>query len=273
MGAMAPETPRSARAATAARLPRRLKERHQHRVMHVPAPAWILAGAVSTQCASALAVHAFEQVGPVGIAWGRIVFAAVVLVLATGVLRQARPSRSALLKVGVFGIALAAMNTTFYLSIDRIPLGVAVTLEFWGPIAVAIATSHRRIDLAWAALAVFGVVLLGGGVSGAAAAGVAFALAAGGCWACYIVVGRRVAGVFPGASGLALAMVVAALVLAPFGLVIAGEQLANPTALAYCAAVGVLASAIPYGLEQFAMRRVPARTFSVLLALHPAVAA
>jgi inner membrane transporter RhtA len=187
----------------------------QQHALRIPAPAWILAGAISTQLAGALAVHAFRQVGPVGIAWGRIVFAAIALVVATGAFRIARPSRSALRYVAVFGVALAAMNSFFSLAIDRIPLGPAVTIEFWGPIAVAIATSRRRIDLVWAALALLGVVLLGGGLhTGGETAGVAFALAAGACWIVYILVGRRVAATFEGATGLALAMVVAAVVLA-----------------------------------------------------------
>jgi inner membrane transporter RhtA len=229
---------------------------------------------VSTQLAGALAVHAFRQVGPVGIAWGRIVFAAIALVLATRAFRIARPSRASLRSVVIFGVALAAMNSLFYLAIDRIPLGPAVTIEFWGPIAVAIATSHRRVDLVWAALALFGVLLLGGGLhTGGETAGVLLALGAGACWIVYILVGRRVAGSFEGATGLALAMVVAAVVLAPLGLVVAGSQVVHGQAVGYCAAIGILGSAIPYGLEQAAMRRVPARTFSVLLALHPAVAA
>jgi inner membrane transporter RhtA len=242
----------------------------RRRALGVPAPLWIVAGAISTQLASALAVHAFRQIGPVGLAFGRIAFAAAVLAVVIGIPHVDAASRRV---VAVFGVALAAMNTCFYLGIDRIPIGPAVTLEFWGPIAVAVATTRRRADLVWVALALLGVGLLGGGFGGSQPAGVAWCLLAGGCWAVYIVAGRRVAARFSGASGLAPAMVVGAVALAPFGIAAAGRELLEPQSLFYCLVVGVMASAIPYGLEQGAMRRVPARTFSVLLALHPAVAA
>lgn len=242
----------------------------RRRALGVPAPLWIVAGAISTQSASALAVHAFRQIGPVGLAFGRIAFAAAVLAAVIGIPRVEPSSRRV---VAVFGVALAAMNTCFYLGIERIPIGPAVTLEFWGPIAVAVATTRRRADLVWVALALLGVGLLGGGFGDSQPAGVAWCLIAGACWAVYIVAGRRVAGSFSGASGLAAAMVVGAVVLAPFGIVAAGRDLLEPQSLFYCFVIGIMASAIPYGLEQAAMRRVPARTFSVLLALHPAVAA
>jgi inner membrane transporter RhtA len=244
------------------------------RAVHVPAPAWILLGAVSTQAGAALAVSAFDRIGPVGIAWGRIAFGALALVVLMRILRlPLRSSREAWRLAAIFGVALAVMNTSFYLGIERVPLGPAVTIEFWGPIAVAVITSHRRLDLLWAALALFGVGLLGGGLADVSGAGVGFVLLAGGAWAVYIVVGRRVANVWTGASGLTAAMLVATVVLAPLGLALSGGELASLDAIALCLGVGILASAVPYGLDQIAMRRVPARTFSVLLSLHPAVAA
>jgi inner membrane transporter RhtA len=244
------------------------------RRLALPAPALVVAGALSTQLGAALADHAFARVGPVGAAAGRAAFAAAALALLT---RASRGSRTRLREhwrpVAVLGAALACMNTLFYLGLDRLPLGVAVTLEFWGPIGLAVAMTHRRRDLVWAGLALAGVALLGGGLSGSEALGVALVLAAGGAWAVYIVAARRVALRFEASAGLSSAMLVAALALAPLGLASAGRALLEPATLALLAGVGLLASAIPFALDQIALRRVPPRTYGVLVSLHPAVAA
>lgn len=234
----------------------------------------MLGGALSTQAAAALAVKAFDRVDPVTVVLARLAFATVVLggLVWLGGQRTARPA-GGMRAVLAFGVTMAVMNSTFYAGIDRLPLGAAVTLEFWGPIAVAVIASRRRVDLVWVAFAAVGVVLLGGGFSASQTLGVVLILVAGGAWAAYIVIGRRVAVVFPGALGLAYALVVATLVLAPVGLAVDGGSLLDGTALLLCLGIGLFGSAVPYALDQAALRRVPARTFSVLLSLHPAVAA
>jgi inner membrane transporter RhtA len=166
------------------------------------------------------------------------------------------------------------MNLCIYEAMDRIPLGAAVTIEFVGPLAVAVMGSRRAGDLAWVALAAGGVLLLAHpGTGGLDATGVAFALAAGACWAAYIVLSARTGRRFPGGSGLALAMVVGALLAAGPGIAQAGGALLEPGLLAAGAAVALASSVIPYSLEMEALRRLPARVFGVLMSLEPAVAA
>jgi inner membrane transporter RhtA len=166
------------------------------------------------------------------------------------------------------------MNLSFYEALDRIPLGVAVTLEFVGPLGVAVAASRRALDVLWVALAASGIVLLadlGGG--SADTAGVALALLAGVFWAAYILVNERVGRSFEGGGGLALAMAVATVLLFPVGVTDAADALLDPRVLAIGAAVAMLSSAIPYSLELEALRRIPAGVFGVLMSLEPAVAA
>ena len=148
-----------------------------------------------------------------------------------------------------------------------------MTIEFWGPIAVAVLASHRRSDLVWVALAGAGVALLGEGFAGAQPLGLVLIVAAGGFWALYIVLGRRLATTTVGAVGLAPACAVSAALLAVPGLASAGGTLLDARVIALCALLGLLGTAIPYAIELYAQRRVPARTFSVLLSMHPAVAA
>lgn len=173
-----------------------------------------------------------------------------------------------------FGIALAGMNTSFYLALDRIPLGVAVTLEFVGPLGVAFAASRDRLDLLWAALAAIGILLLspapGGDID---ALGAGLALLAGAFWAAYILLSARIGRRFSGGQGLALAMVVAAALLIPVGAVEGRGDLLEPGLLAAGFAVAMLSSAVPYSLELEALRRLPRGVFGVLMSLEPAVAA
>jgi inner membrane transporter RhtA len=233
----------------------------------------VLAAVASLQFGSALAATLFDDVGPGGAVLLRLVFSAAILLLVWRPAVRGR-SREDLALVALFGVVLAAMNSLFYLSIDRIPLGIAVTFEFVGPLGVAVATSRRRIDLLWVALAACGIGLLSGGdVEGLDPLGVAFALMAGGCWAAYILLGRRVGRAFPGGSGLALALVVGAICVLPYGLLASGGDLADPSAIGIGLAVAVLSSAIPYSLELEALRRMPASLFGVLMSLEPAAAA
>jgi len=242
--------------------------------MHrVPPTALVLGAVASVQIGAAIAKGLFDDAGPAGTVLLRVGFAALALWLVW----RPRPlahSRRDLLLAAVFGITLAGMNLAFYEALDRIPLGVAVTLEFVGPLAVAVASTRRALDALWVALAAAGILLLadpgGGSVD---AAGIVLALLAGVFWAAYILVNERVGRVFPGGGGLALAMAVAALLLLPGGVADAGEALLDPRILAIGAAVAMLSSAIPYSLELEALRRIPAGVFGVLMSLEPAVAA
>jgi inner membrane transporter RhtA len=237
------------------------------------APVGLVLGAVgSLQFGAAVAKGLFDELGPAGTVLLRLGIAALVL----GVVTRPRVRRldPAQLRVAAaFGLTVGAMNGCIYAAMDRIPIGLAVTLEFVGPLAVAVAGSRRPADVAWVALAGTGVLLLSGGGSGLDPAGVAFALAAGACWAVYILLGARVGRAIPGASGLALALMVGTLAVAPFGLADGGAALLDPELLAVGAAVALLSSVVPYSLELEALRRLPARTFGVLMSLEPAVAA
>jgi inner membrane transporter RhtA len=239
----------------------------------VPAPALVLLGIGSVQIGSALARRLFERIGPEGTVALRTLFAAAV-VLAIARPRIQRLTRAQLAVVVAFGVSLAAMNFLFYEALARIPLGVAVSLEFVGPLGVAVAGSRRRLDFAWVVAAAAGVLLLahpGGG--SLALGGTLLALGAGAFWAAYIVLSARTGAAVPGAGGLAVALAIAAALLLPVGIAHAGSQLLGVHALALGAVVAMLSSAIPYSLELEALRHLPARVFGVLLSLEPAVAA
>ena len=240
----------------------------------MPPAALVLLAAGSVQFGSGLAATLFDELGPGGTVFLRVLFAAVVLGLIWRPEVRGRGPR-ALRLAAAFGLTLAAMNACFYASIDRIPLGIAVTFEFIGPLGVALAGSRRPLDLLWVVLAAAGIVLLSGVGDGGDldALGVALALVAGGFWAAYILLSARTGQVFPGGSGLAIAMVVASAALAPVGVADAGGALLEPELLALGAAVAMLSSAIPYSLELEALRRMPKRVFGVLMSLDPAMAA
>jgi inner membrane transporter RhtA len=188
--------------------------------------------------------------------------------------RLAGLGRREILLAVLFGLTLGCMNLAFYSALDRIPLGITVTLEFVGPLGVAVAGSRGALDLLWVALAAAGILLLSDfGTGDLDRVGVALALLAGGLWAAYILLSARVGQAFPGGSGLALAMIVAAALLLPVGVADAGADLLVPWILAAGAAVAILSSAIPYSLELEALRRMPAGVFGVLMSLEPAVAA
>ncbi|MEV5187933.1 EamA family transporter [Streptomyces werraensis] len=233
----------------------------------------VLAGGISVQFGGALAVTLMPRAGALGVVTLRLLVAAVVLMLLCRP-RLRGHSRTDWGTVIVFGIAMAAMNGLFYQSVARIPLGPAVTLEVLGPLTLSVLASRRAVNLVWAALALTGVFLLGGGgFSGLDPLGVAFALGAGAMWAAYIVFSARTGRRFPQADGLALAMAVAAVLFLPLGVLESGTKLLDPTVLALGAAVAVLSSVLPYTLELLALRRLPASTFAILMSLEPALAA
>ena len=235
--------------------------------------ALVVAGGLSVQFGAAVAVLLMPRAGALGVVTLRLVLAAVVL-LAVCRPRLRGHSRNDWATVITFGAAMGGMNMLFYQAVDRIPLGAAVTLEVLGPLALSVIASRRLVNLLWAALALGGVVLLGGGgFDRLDPVGAAFALAAGGMWAAYIIFSARTGRRFPQADGLALAMGFGALLSLPFGLVEAGSRLFVPSTLGLGLAVALMSSVLPYTLELLALRRLPAATFAVLMSLEPAIAA
>jgi inner membrane transporter RhtA len=241
-------------------------------VRRLPAPVLVFGAIVSVQCGGAVAAKLFDRAGPGGTVLLRLALAAVVLLPIVRPRIRGRSGRD-LRAAAVFGLVLAGMNACFYQALERTPLGLAVTLEFVGPLAVAIGASRRRLDLLWAGLAAGGVALLAGrGGGDVTTLGVVFALAAGAFWAAYILVSQRIGRVFPGASGLAIALLVGAVAVAPYGVIDGGDALVEPGVLAAGLAVALLSSAVPYSLELTALRRLSAAVFGVLMSLEPAVA-
>jgi inner membrane transporter RhtA len=241
-------------------------------LQHPPAAALVAAGAFSVQFGAAVAIRLFDRVGPAGAVTLRLFFAAVLL----GVLARprVRSIRRADLGVAVaFGLVLAGMNLSFYEAIARIPLGVAVTIEFSGPLALALIGSRRLLDLLWAALAGTGVALFTTGGGRLDPVGIVLAFVAGAGWIGYILLNKETGRRFDTLSGLSIAMAAGAFAILPVGLAAAGATLFHPDVLLIGAAVAVLSSVLPYGLEVVALRQVTPRAFGVLLSMDPAVAA
>ncbi|MFT4214369.1 MAG: EamA family transporter [Microbacterium sp.] len=222
---------------------------------------------------ASIAVLLFPHVGALGMVMLRLVFSAVVLwTIARPALRGHRAVHWR--DVAAFGLVLALMNGLFYLALERLPLGVTVTIEVLGPLVLSIVASRRASAWLWAGLAFVGVVALGGGGwNRLDALGVVFALGAAASWAFYILASARVGAAFPQLDGLALAMTIGALLSLPFGIVAAGPALPRPEILGAGAAVAVLSSALPYAFELIALRRLAPSTFAILMALGPATAA
>jgi len=241
----------------------------------VPPVALVCTGILSIQFGAALSVTLFDDVGASGASLLRLGFAAVIMLAFTRP-RLRDHTRADLRLALLFGLVLGGMNATFYEALHRLPLGVAVTIEFVGPLSVAVFTSKRRLDLVWAGLAAAGILLLAdpfGARGGIDPVGLAFVLAAAACWAAYILIAQRAGGRFEGMTGLALAMAVSVLVpLAP-GLAQGGGDLLQPGILGVGVAVALASSVIPYALETEALRRLPANVFGIFMSLEPAVAA
>ncbi len=245
------------------------------RLNSVPPEVLIVTGTVSVQFGGGLATNLIHQFGPLPAVMMRTVYATILLVI----FQRARirgASRVALLSCLGLGVILAAMNTLFYVGISRIPLGVAVTIEFWGPLAVAVLGSRRPLDLLWVVLAATGIYTLAGGrLQADDAVGVVAVFGAGFCWANYIGVGGRVAQEWPDGRGLTIAMVVSSTIVVPLTLILGDLRplLVQPGAIAAGIVVAVCSSVIPYTCEIAALRRLPAATFGVLMSLEPAIAA
>ena len=236
-------------------------------------PVWlVLIGIFSVQFGAVVSKGLFGEIPPVGMVFLRLTTSSLLLLAFARPRVRDRPVTD-WWPVLALGAALAAMNWSIYESFARIPLGVAVTIEFAGPLLLAAAGSRRPRDLVWVGLAALGITLFGAGPTKVDPVGFVLALIAGGCWALYIVsaaaTGRRWAGV----EGLAVASTIATLAIAPFAVVAAGGRLFEPRLMMLGALVGLLSSVIPYSLEMVALRTLPPRVFGILMSLEPAVAA
>lgn len=234
----------------------------------------LISSIISVQIGSAIAKGLFPVIGAPGTAASRLIFAAIILIAIW------RPWRARLTlqdarSIIIYGVALGGMNLLFYMSLQRLPLGIVVAIEFTGPLAVAMFSSRRPIDFLWIALAVTGLVLLlpvRTGVEALDPLGVVLALGAGLCWALYILFGQKTGNVH-GGYATSLGMLAGALFIAPVGIPSAGTALLQPAILPGVIGVAILSSALPYSMEMVALKRLPARTFGVLLSLAPALGA
>ena len=247
--------------------------RVRSRAAAVPAPVLVLGSIASVQVGSAVARTVFDVTGPAGITLLRLLLSGLLLtaLVRPAVLSWSRAQWGAAV---LFGLTMGSMNLVFYLAIQEVPLGVAVTVEFIGPLTVALVQTRRAVDLLWVLLAGLGVALLGlKGDTSVPLSGLALALLAGMFWAGYILASARVGRVLPGIDGLAIALLVAAALALPFGAAGAVRAVQDGHALAIGFAVALLSSVIPYGLELTALRTIPTRVFGVLMSLEPAAAA
>ncbi|WP_017625587.1 EamA family transporter [Nocardiopsis chromatogenes] len=238
-------------------------------------PTWmVLVGIVSVQAGAGVAKNLFAVLPPSAVVWLRLLTSAVLLLVLARPALRGRTRADWAVVVG-FGAALALMNFSIYQAIARIPMGIAVTIEFLGPLAVAVAGSRRKTDVVWVGLAAVGVVLLGrdDGSGSVTLAGALFALLAAVAWAGYILLSAATGRRFSGTSGLAIASTVGVVLVAPAGIAEGGTALLDPRLLLFGLVVGLLSSVVPYTLEMQALRRMPPRVFGILMSLEPAAAA
>jgi inner membrane transporter RhtA len=234
----------------------------------------VLVGILSVQGGAALAKGLFPLLGPTGTVGLRIGISAVIL-LAAFRPQIGRLNRAQWRAVIPYGVVLGLMNLVFYNALSRIPLGLAVAVEFVGPLGVAVFGSRKPVDVLWGMLAGAGIALITpwAGRGGVDPLGVALALAAGGCWAAYIVLGGRLSQLLPGGAAVSIGMLVAAVLAVPYAAAVGGFAHLTVGRLAAGVGVALLSSAIPYTLEMIALKALPARTFGILMSLEPAVAA
>jgi inner membrane transporter RhtA len=236
--------------------------------------AMLLAAMASVQMGASIAKTLFPVVGPVGMVAVRIALGTIVLCMLMRPWR-ARITAANWRPLAVYGITLGVMNLFYYLSLSRVPLGIAVAIEFTGPLAVAVLSSRRLSDFCWILLAAAGLLLLlpvthvGVGID---PLGGLYALAAGACWALYIIYGQK-AGADHGTQTVAIGSLISALIVIPIGLIDRGPALFSSSILLPGLAVGILSTALPYTLEMYALTRLPARTFGILMSIEPAFGA
>ena len=236
--------------------------------------ALLLAAMASVQAGASIAKTLVPVVGPVGMVAVRIALGTIVLCM---IMRpwRARITADTWAPLAVYGVTLGVMNMFYYMALSRLPLGIAVAIEFTGPLAVAVFSSRRLIDFLWIVLAAAGLLLLlpvahiGVGID---PLGALYALAAGACWALYIIYGQK-AGADHGTQTVVIGSLISALIVVPIGLIDRGQTLFSSSVLLPGLAVGVLSTALPYTLEMFALTRLPARTFGILMSIEPAFGA
>lgn len=238
-------------------------------------PALAVLGAIISLCVGAsFAKQIFAQVGPEGATTYRVCFAALMLVAFWRPWRFPLAKRDAF-AIARFGLILGSMNLMFYKAISTIPLGIAIAIEFVGPLSVAVFSSRRKLDFVWISIAFFGLSLLlpwSQGSQNLDPVGVCFVLGAAACWAMYIIYGKQAGKAHFGQS-TALAMSMASLVVLPFGIARGGVALLEPDLMMFGFAVALLSSALPYSLEMYSLRHLPKQTFAILLSLEPVVGA
>ncbi|KRF07942.1 transporter [Nocardioides sp. Soil777] len=232
----------------------------------------VVVGIISVQVGAAFAKDLFGTISPTAIVWLRLVTSALVLTAIARPRLKARSREDWMVVVG-FGVSLGLMNWAIYQSFARIPLGIAVTIEFIGPLTLAVLGSRRVRDLVWVGLAGLGVLLLGFEPADLTVAGVLYALLAGAAWAAYILLSARTGARWPGLDGLAVASVLATLLLTVPAVVSGGDTLLDGRVLLIGAMIGLLSSVIPYSCEMTALRTLPPSVFSILMSLEPAAAA
>ncbi|MCX2431900.1 EamA family transporter [Pedobacter sp. GR22-10] len=236
-----------------------------------PIPA-VITSIISVQCGAAIAKGLFPEIGAAATASLRIGLSAVILFITF------RPNLFKLNAkqwqyVFLYGSTLGLMNMIFYLAIERIPVGLGVTLEFVGPLILAISTSKKAIDFIWVSLSIIGIALIAPWHSnGLNIGGILLALLAGAFWAAYIVLGGKISKIMKGGEAVSAGMLIATIVILPFGIFSGGFSVLTPRLLGLGAALALLSSAIPFTLEMSALKKLPAKTFSILMSLEPAVA-
>jgi inner membrane transporter RhtA len=244
----------------------------KHKGINIPPLPAVLLAIISVQSGAAIAKGLFPAIGAAGTASLRIGISALIL------LAVYRPNLQKITAeqwklVIPYGLSLGAMNLIFYLAIERIPIGLAVTLEFIGPLLVAVLGSKRRIDFFWVLLAVAGIVLIAPwSNNGLDILGVLFALLAGALWAAYIILGGKISKIMKGGDAVTIGMLFASILIVPFGILGNGLSNLTPQLLGLGVALALLSSAIPFTLEMKALGQLPARTFSILMSLEPAAA-
>lgn len=251
----------------------RLNQRNNPLETAPPEALFVLSG-ISQYVGAVIAVRLFEELAPAPSAWFRVIGAACWLLLfsASDLRRNGRFTGPQLKSAALFGVATAFMNLTFYLAIDRLHLGKGVAIEFIGPITVAALTTRTKRNAAALALATIGVVVLSGIEIDDEPLGLLFIFLAALCWALYIVVGAKVAQYDRGVAGLGVGLAIGAVVLAPFGVAQSGPAWSTPSLIGLCFLIGLFSNAIAYGIDQYTLRRIPVRRFSLLLALLPVTA-
>ena len=230
--------------------------------------------ALGQYCGAVIAVRLFDDLAPASVAWLRVIGAAIFLLAfsAKSLKRGGRWTRQQLISLSLFGVSTALMNLFFYLAIQHLDLGKGVAIEFIGPITVAALRTRTSRNAVALILAVVGVVILSGLELGNEPLGLLYIFLASIMWALYIVIGSKVASFDRGVSGLGIGLLIGAVFIAPFGAPSSGPAFSAPWILATCFLVGILSNAIGYGIDQFTLRRIPVRRFSVLLALLPVTA-